>query len=932
MSTFLTEFVRTIIIMSISGGAVALLLLIIRPFVRHRLPKTAQYYFWMVALIAFLVPMSRIFVMPERVDNVVPVSVNVFTVAESNTMGISIGPLPVQPPHLAPPTVPAAPVTIPGTAPTVPVYEPTYMPPAGIVVDSTALLLVYPWIALAVLMYNLIGYGVFAKKLRRRYIPARDEEVELLQRLCFRAHVRLFRSKTAATPMLIGLFRPTIVLPDRDYTPAQLQSILLHELTHMRRFDIAVKWLSLLACALHWFNPFVWLARREINRTCELSCDEAVIRNMNAGGKQDYGNTLIDVATNTKIPMPVLSTTMCQEKRALKERLTSIMKSRRHTKLAVFVSMLIILAAVLAACTLGASRNPADPADPADENGTYENVNENDSSFAEILATPTTPLEYALLHIENVAASIHGSPYVRVVDTRIDIFEKVAALDEGFPFPVELWKLEFAIRVEEDSDDVRWGTYWPCEDGWISQTTAFNDASTHMAFTVSDDMYEFLGVLPWWMGHASTPVAAEHFLRTFLEHLGVLPPVTFPGNHYIVDFNIITGTYPVIDGVWTQVEIPYRMLLSQPAVQGEGGIWTVERWGMRENPSINRVFPQTDDPNMSLRDYYAASENAVGRGEWSRMNPLDVAQQFMSSMFWDYSLITAITPVPAGTFDPLNIMEPLEEHQRPQQIAFSWPQDHFDPYYIALRQHKIEEVGLAFNEVYHFRMDDGRYALITGWRPLLSRDELARYIPQWDVPEQIGDFRLVGVTVNDELANGMRISENPIPFRALERFRWFGFDWHSDEMPFYAAFTLDMVPRAFYAVYVNSSGQYVGMGVFPAGSSIPSERAAQFPYPPHSTIDALQNVIFFGEDDMYNLALFECNNLPPWQRVVELAKLDFDALSYHYWGWFNTHGFHMWSRGDEGLRPASRAELEELIRIFNPAALLQEFDWALVLF
>jgi len=241
----LNEFMRTIIIMSISGGAISLLLLAIRPLVRHRLPKTAQYYFWIVALFAFLVPLSMFNFMPERVENIVGGHIHVYSSAEHNIVGVAVGPWTIGQPNIA----------TSNTSPTLPdyttlAYTPTYTRTAYTTVESTVLFLIYPWLALAVLMYNLIGYAAFAKKLRRSYTPAREEETEMLAALATHKIPRLLRSTTAATPMLIGLFRPIVVLPNREYTPAQLQSILLHELTHMRRFDIAIKWLSLLTCVL----------------------------------------------------------------------------------------------------------------------------------------------------------------------------------------------------------------------------------------------------------------------------------------------------------------------------------------------------------------------------------------------------------------------------------------------------------------------------------------------------------------------------------------------------------------------------------------------------------------------------------------------------------------------------------------------------------
>ena len=135
------------------------------------------------------------------------------------------------------------------------------------------------------LLYYAINYSVFVLTNRRRRISALSGELAVLAELCGNKRTsRLFRSPIAETPMLIGLFRPAIILPERDYTDAQLYAVLQHELTHLRRKDVLVKWLSIFACAVHWFNPLVWLVRREIDRACELSCDEAVIRNLDKDG------------------------------------------------------------------------------------------------------------------------------------------------------------------------------------------------------------------------------------------------------------------------------------------------------------------------------------------------------------------------------------------------------------------------------------------------------------------------------------------------------------------------------------------------------------------------------------------------------------------------------------------------------------------------
>ncbi|MCL2360927.1 MAG: leucine-rich repeat domain-containing protein [Defluviitaleaceae bacterium] len=347
--TFLSEFVRTIILMTLTGGFLALLLLLIKPIVRHRLPKSAQYYFWLVVLVTFLIPVSRIATLPVTITEFAPihsaVERNIITTDEARN----------RPPAMLNNSSIIADVPNLPNISTAPVEAPHLSEPGLVAQAVTIFMAIYPFMFALVLLYNLIGYARFVRKLRSNYFKPHPFELDMLRAFTRgKLTPRLIASDYAATPMLIGIFRPMIVLPNREYTDEQMQSILLHELTHMRRLDIAVKWLTLLACAAHWFNPLVWIAKGEIDRVCELSCDEMVIRNMNAYGKQHYGETLISVASTKKIPMPVLSTTMCEEKRALKERLTAIMKSKKHTKLAVLISAFILLGAILAACTVGA--------------------------------------------------------------------------------------------------------------------------------------------------------------------------------------------------------------------------------------------------------------------------------------------------------------------------------------------------------------------------------------------------------------------------------------------------------------------------------------------------------------------------------------------------------------------------------------------------
>lgn len=341
------DALRTIITMSITGSVIAIILFILKPLVRNRLPKSVQFYLWFVVLVALVVPISRFIVLPDSTSNVPAISKAVdWYVVSNEDIFERIRPYEAEnsDDFIGIPESNMAEVEA--------LIPDTWVPEA---VDWFRLshyigVIIY-------LAFIYCSYNAFTSKIKRRNTTAAAEENAVLAELCGNRRIPLlYRNPLAATPMLVGVFHPAIILPDREYTNEQLRAVLLHELTHLRRKDVLVKWLTVLVSALHWFNPIVWLVRREIDRACELSCDEAVIRNLDTDGKQNYGETLLYVAADSKTPHAVLSTTMCEEKKALKERLGAIMKSKKHTRLAIIVSAVLIIAIGGTAVVLGAGR------------------------------------------------------------------------------------------------------------------------------------------------------------------------------------------------------------------------------------------------------------------------------------------------------------------------------------------------------------------------------------------------------------------------------------------------------------------------------------------------------------------------------------------------------------------------------------------------
>ncbi|MCL2495958.1 MAG: peptidoglycan DD-metalloendopeptidase family protein [Clostridiales bacterium] len=102
------------------------------------------------------------------------------------------------------------------------------------------------------------------------------------------------------TPFVIGFFRPRIYIP-AGLLSDERRYIILHEQTHIRRYDHVVKMLAFLVLCLHWFNPFVWAAFILMSADMEMSCDERVMKELGADIKNDYSMSLVRVAAGRKI-------------------------------------------------------------------------------------------------------------------------------------------------------------------------------------------------------------------------------------------------------------------------------------------------------------------------------------------------------------------------------------------------------------------------------------------------------------------------------------------------------------------------------------------------------------------------------------------------------------------------------------------------------
>jgi len=194
----------------------------------------------------------------------------------------------------------------------------------------------------------------------------------LKHRLCWAEHVEdnLYEADNLKTPFVIGFFKPKIYIP-AGLSDEERRYIVLHEQTHIRRFDHIVKIFAYLVLCLHWFNPLVWAAFILMGADMEMSCDERVMKELGSDIKNAYSLSLVRVAAGHKI---LNGSPLAFGEGSMKERIKNVLKFKKPSRLILIAS--IGLAAVI---TVGLTVNritDVDTLDVEDEDnriyGAYE--------------------------------------------------------------------------------------------------------------------------------------------------------------------------------------------------------------------------------------------------------------------------------------------------------------------------------------------------------------------------------------------------------------------------------------------------------------------------------------------------------------------------------------------------------------------------------
>ena len=207
--------------------------------------------------------------------------------------------------------------------------------------------------AIVVFAKYMLEYRKFCKLLKRWSSPVEDEDIIRTFRLTKlkldieNKDIGLIRSKYVNTPMLTGLIRPMVVIPEKEIDETDMKLIIEHELTHYKHKDLYVNLLSILVLCFHWFNPIMYYCMPVIQGDGELYCDETVLKNKNMNYRKTYGKMIINMIPTSPTKQVALSTCFYSKKLSVKRRLINIMKNNKTMKKISTLSILGILGATV---------------------------------------------------------------------------------------------------------------------------------------------------------------------------------------------------------------------------------------------------------------------------------------------------------------------------------------------------------------------------------------------------------------------------------------------------------------------------------------------------------------------------------------------------------------------------------------------------------
>ena len=163
---------------------------------------------------------------------------------------------------------------------------------------SIGQMLLFIWLAGIAVKFICLSVGYarndqVLKQLPHRQIPRKELSEQM--GIEVPSQITIYRCNGITVPFSFGVLRKRILIPDQPYTAQELKYIILHERIHLEKGDHYLALLTDLLCVIYWWNPCIYLLKKEVEQSMEMRCDSEVIRGMERDEVADYMTTLLTI-------------------------------------------------------------------------------------------------------------------------------------------------------------------------------------------------------------------------------------------------------------------------------------------------------------------------------------------------------------------------------------------------------------------------------------------------------------------------------------------------------------------------------------------------------------------------------------------------------------------------------------------------------------
>lgn len=310
--------------------------------------------------------------------------------------------------------------------------------------------------------YHFISYLYFKKTIQRWGYPISNMDItyifkDIKRELNISEDIEIQRCIKVSSPMMTGFIKPILLLPREDYSKKELSVILKHELIHYKRYDIWYKLILLVANAVHWFNPLVYIMVKYSNKDMEISCDAEVVKDKDIEFRKEYSQTILDLIHGEHIRQISLSTYFNGGKRTMKDRLINILDMQKKKK--GIASLLFIVMIVVASGTFVACNKADSKVSSLDKTISAENADEAALIFSENL-------------IQETIKKYEEDFDINIIDKEIIfIGESLKLSDLTEDGILYVYNLQYKLKLE-DPEKIVSSSFIDVGDGWIMDTSS----------------------------------------------------------------------------------------------------------------------------------------------------------------------------------------------------------------------------------------------------------------------------------------------------------------------------------------------------------------------------------------------------------------------------------------------------------------------------